>query len=227
MREMLVWSLGWEDPLEEEMATYSSILAQKIPWIEEPGRLQSDRSQTVGSHWSHWIHTKEELTVVAMVVVKEVMVLVTVGVIVVEVMEAKFFEYSLCQALCWILTESSWILTKIWNSNNPIQTEVQLSILTNVFQLIYDIVRNWTPEPDFKLTFHCLSSLSLHQFPLLKWKSQFGSCIIHKLALVIYCVSGEQRLSTLLFIQHLVWYLSLNNCYSSLNGRHKSSSVKT
>ena len=34
-------SLGWEDPLEKEMATHSSILAWKIPWTEEPGRLQS------------------------------------------------------------------------------------------------------------------------------------------------------------------------------------------
>ena len=36
-----VQSLGWEDPLEEEMATHSSILAWRIPWIEEPDRLQS------------------------------------------------------------------------------------------------------------------------------------------------------------------------------------------
>ena len=36
-----VRSLGWEDPLEEEMATYSSILAGIIPWTEEPGRVQS------------------------------------------------------------------------------------------------------------------------------------------------------------------------------------------
>ena len=40
-REMKVWPLGWEDPLEEEMATHSSILAWKIPWTEEPGGLQS------------------------------------------------------------------------------------------------------------------------------------------------------------------------------------------
>ena len=39
--EMQVQSLGHEDPLEEEMATHSSILAWKIPWTEEPGRLQS------------------------------------------------------------------------------------------------------------------------------------------------------------------------------------------
>ena len=42
---MLVQSLGWEDPLEEEMATQSSILAWEIPWTEEPGGLQSMESQ--------------------------------------------------------------------------------------------------------------------------------------------------------------------------------------
>ena len=41
MEEMWVRSLGWEDPLEKEMATHSSILAWKIPWTEEPGGLQS------------------------------------------------------------------------------------------------------------------------------------------------------------------------------------------
>ena len=39
--------LGWEDPLEKEMATHSSILAWRIPWTEEPGRLQSMESQRV------------------------------------------------------------------------------------------------------------------------------------------------------------------------------------
>ena len=37
--ETRVRSLGWEDPLEKEMATYSSILARKTPWTEEPGKL--------------------------------------------------------------------------------------------------------------------------------------------------------------------------------------------
>ena len=41
----LVWSLGWEDPLEEEMATHSSIVAWRIPWIKEPGWLRSMGSQ--------------------------------------------------------------------------------------------------------------------------------------------------------------------------------------
>ena len=41
MRETRVQSLGWEDPLEKEMAIHSSTIAWKIPWTEEPGRLQS------------------------------------------------------------------------------------------------------------------------------------------------------------------------------------------
>ena len=41
MWETWVQSLGWEDPLEEGMATHSSILAWRIPWMEEPGMLQS------------------------------------------------------------------------------------------------------------------------------------------------------------------------------------------
>ena len=41
MQETQVWFLGWEDPLEKEMATLSSILAWEIPWKEEAGRLQS------------------------------------------------------------------------------------------------------------------------------------------------------------------------------------------
>jgi len=45
VQETLVWSLGREDPLEEEMATHSSILAWRIPWTEEPGGLQSIGSQ--------------------------------------------------------------------------------------------------------------------------------------------------------------------------------------
>ena len=43
-----VRSLGWEDPLEKEMATHSSTLAWRIPWTEEPGGLQSTGSQRVG-----------------------------------------------------------------------------------------------------------------------------------------------------------------------------------
>ena len=50
---MRVWSLGGEEPLEEEVVTYSSILAWKIPWTEEPGGLQSKGSQRVRGYWAH------------------------------------------------------------------------------------------------------------------------------------------------------------------------------
>ena len=60
MPETRVRSLGWEVPLEKEMATHSSILAWKIPCIEEPGRLQSMGSQRVGHDWatSLYIHCR-------------------------------------------------------------------------------------------------------------------------------------------------------------------------
>ena len=45
MQETWVRSLGWEDPLEKEMATHSSILAWRIPWTEEPGGLPSPRGR--------------------------------------------------------------------------------------------------------------------------------------------------------------------------------------
>ena len=47
MQETLVQFLGWKNPLEKEMATHSSILTWKIPWTEEPGRLQSMGSQVL------------------------------------------------------------------------------------------------------------------------------------------------------------------------------------
>ena len=52
MQETWVPSLGWEDPLEEGMATHSSILAWTIPCKEEPGRLQSMGSRRVGHNWA-------------------------------------------------------------------------------------------------------------------------------------------------------------------------------
>ena len=48
VQEAQVQSLGWEDPLEKEMATHSSTFAWKIPWAEEAGRLQSMGLQRVG-----------------------------------------------------------------------------------------------------------------------------------------------------------------------------------
>ena len=51
MKETWVRSLGWEDPLEKGMATYSSIIAWRISWTEKPGGLQSRGSQIVGHDW--------------------------------------------------------------------------------------------------------------------------------------------------------------------------------
>ena len=56
MQEKWIRSLGWEDPLEKEMATHSSILAWEIPWTEEHGGLQSLGSQRVG----HDLVTKQQ-----------------------------------------------------------------------------------------------------------------------------------------------------------------------
>ena len=55
-QETQVPSLGWEDPLEKEMVTHSSILAWRIPWTEKPGRLQSTGSQRVGHDWATSLH---------------------------------------------------------------------------------------------------------------------------------------------------------------------------
>ena len=56
--EMRVQSLGWEEPLDVEMATNSSILAWRIPWTEDSGRVQSMRSQRIGHDWSDLAHMK-------------------------------------------------------------------------------------------------------------------------------------------------------------------------
>ena len=48
MQDIQIQSLGWEDPLEKEMAIHSSTLAWKIPWMEKPDRLQTMGSQRVG-----------------------------------------------------------------------------------------------------------------------------------------------------------------------------------
>ena len=77
LKKMQVQSLGWEDPLEEKMATHSSVLAWKIPWTEEPDRLpmglqwvkhnwaymhRTSSSQTSDSNWKHIIFSSGSLT---------------------------------------------------------------------------------------------------------------------------------------------------------------------
>ena len=58
MQDTWVWFLGWEDPLQKEMATYSSILAWRIPWTEETGRLQSPGLQE--SDMTYWLKRERE-----------------------------------------------------------------------------------------------------------------------------------------------------------------------
>ena len=52
MQEIWIRSLGWEDPQEKGMATHSNILARRIPWTEEPGKLQSMGLQRVRHDWA-------------------------------------------------------------------------------------------------------------------------------------------------------------------------------
>ena len=60
-QETEVQSLGWEDLLEKGMATYSSFLAWRIPWTEEPGRLQSMGSQRAGHDWATFTFTTKNI----------------------------------------------------------------------------------------------------------------------------------------------------------------------
>ena len=57
LQQTKVRSLGWEDPLKKGMATHSSILAWRIPWTEEPGKLQSRGLQTIAQDWATNTHT--------------------------------------------------------------------------------------------------------------------------------------------------------------------------
>ena len=63
MQETQVPSLGPEDPLEEDVATHSSILAWRIPRTKEPGGLQSIESQRVGHNWSDLAHMHARIPV--------------------------------------------------------------------------------------------------------------------------------------------------------------------
>ena len=63
MQETQVWSLGQEDPLEKEMATYSTILTWEIPWTEEPGGLQSMGSQKSWKQLSNYKTALDDFSV--------------------------------------------------------------------------------------------------------------------------------------------------------------------
>ena len=65
VQEILVWSLGWETPLEKGMAIHSSILAWRLPWMEKPGRLQSTGSKRVRHNWATLLSLSFFLFIVA------------------------------------------------------------------------------------------------------------------------------------------------------------------
>ena len=67
LQETWVQSLGQEDPLEEGMATHSSIVSWRIPWTEEPGGLQTTGAQRVRYDWSNLIHTRELVNAISTV----------------------------------------------------------------------------------------------------------------------------------------------------------------
>ena len=82
MRKTWVRSLGWEDRLEKEMVTHSSILAWRIPWMEKPGRLQSMGSQRVGHDWATSLSLSIKLTansLIFSVEIKVILKLMSVG----------------------------------------------------------------------------------------------------------------------------------------------------
>ena len=60
-QEICIWSLGQEESLEKEMATHFSILAWRIPWTEEPGRLQYMEMQIVEHAWAHTCYVNRQL----------------------------------------------------------------------------------------------------------------------------------------------------------------------
>ena len=70
VQETQVRSLGWEDPLEKEMATHSNILAWKISWTEKPGGLQSMGSQRVGNDGAtNTKHLRQHLNILRTIII--------------------------------------------------------------------------------------------------------------------------------------------------------------
>ena len=105
MRETWVWSLGREDPLEKEMATHSSNLAWRIPWTEEPGRLQSTGLQRVGHDWA----TSPHLNLLQS-----------------ASLSTKYREY--LPQMLWVFTLQLWILTNLSQIHLHVSTGVIILI---------------------------------------------------------------------------------------------------
>ena len=126
MQETLVWSLGWEDPLEEDMETHSSILAWRIPWAEEPGGLQSIGSQRVGYDWGDWALTHIEYNLLILTFKASVslcsyilyisLFFISWAVIKVSHQDCNFALYIFKPSVCCVVyIYCTWILTHILN----------------------------------------------------------------------------------------------------------------
>ena len=127
---MWVWSLGGEDPLEEEMATNSSIFAWSIPWIKKPGGLQTIGSQRVRHNWSNLACTHESLSIIC--------------------------HINKCRRkVIWLYLE---ILNKIFGEGNG--TPLQYSCLENPMDggawlaTVHVVANSWISLSDFTFTFH-------------------------------------------------------------------------
>ena len=113
MQETQVWSLVWEDPLEKEMATHSSTLAWRIPWTEEPGRLQSRGLQRVGHDWmtslSFPYHVRNYLVKVHIVSIKVSLLLLNLEWRLTEFCQKNTLvtANTLCQHKRWLYTWTS------------------------------------------------------------------------------------------------------------------------
>ena len=122
MQETRFWSLGWEDPLEEKMATHSSILAWKIPWTEKPGRLQSIGLQSFGHNWSNLAHMHSNQCKVIhkyTIHVYHISYISCISLIYKSCRYTNHFRFYLCfsnNEQCWISSCSYWPSVCTWRN---------------------------------------------------------------------------------------------------------------
>ena len=138
MQEMQVPSLAWEDSPEKGMATHSSVLAWRIPWTEEPGRLQSTGLQIVGQDWVHThthTHTHTHYIYVCVDTLRfRVYLLLPLPRIVFPIVAAQLTSL-LHPSVCSTATSSERI-----SLTTPNKTEVPLSLCISLCYLFFKIL---------------------------------------------------------------------------------------
>ena len=114
MWETWVWSLGQEDPLEKEMATHSSILAWRVSWTEEPGRLQSAGSRRVRHNWATSLHFSSHthqcllFVVILMVVILTGMSWYLYLIVILFCISLMIVIFSIFSCACWLSVYYLW-----------------------------------------------------------------------------------------------------------------------